>query len=256
LAFQLREEIDLLKNGRNSKTSSTAPSHDMGRSNQVSLRGKSEKKSGGQSGHKGHSMQMSEHPDEVIEHSVYYCRHCGTSLHEAPVVGITCRQKVEIPVIRPCYIEHQILAKEYPCCGLKNTGDFPASVSAPIQYGASVKALLSYLSVYQYLPYRCMKNLLFALFHLPVSEGSLDNLLESMSRKAEVACNEIGDRIVKEDVVGSDETGCRLNGRKHWIHVWQNKLHTFIVAHSSRGHKVIEKYFPDGFPRSICCASC
>jgi transposase len=256
LVCQLRKEIDLLKNGRNSKTSSTAPSHDTGRSNQVSLRGKSEKKSGGQPGHKGHSMQMSEHPDEVIEHGVYYCRHCGTSLHEAPVVGITCRQEVEIPVIRPCYMEHQILAKECPCCGLKNTGDFPAGVSAPIQYGASVKALPSYLSVYQYLPCRRMKNLLFDLFHLPVPERSIDNLLESMSRKAEVACNEIGERIVKEDVAGSHETGCRVNGRKHWIHVWQNKLHTFIVAHASRGHTVIEEYFPEGFPRSIYVSDC
>jgi hypothetical protein len=47
LVARLLEEIALLKNGR----SSTAPIQDIGRSNQISLRVKSEKKSGGQSGH-------------------------------------------------------------------------------------------------------------------------------------------------------------------------------------------------------------
>jgi uncharacterized small protein (DUF1192 family) len=41
---QLQEEIELLKNGRNSKTSSTAPSHDISRSNVHSLRRTSGKK--------------------------------------------------------------------------------------------------------------------------------------------------------------------------------------------------------------------
>ncbi|MDR0724549.1 MAG: hypothetical protein LBF59_00880, partial [Prevotellaceae bacterium] len=38
LVRELRAEIELLKNGRNSKTSSTAPSQDISRSNAHSLR--------------------------------------------------------------------------------------------------------------------------------------------------------------------------------------------------------------------------
>jgi hypothetical protein len=38
LVRELRAEIESLKNGRNSKTSSTAPSHDINRSNAHSLR--------------------------------------------------------------------------------------------------------------------------------------------------------------------------------------------------------------------------
>ncbi|MDR0725018.1 MAG: hypothetical protein LBF59_03285 [Prevotellaceae bacterium] len=47
----LRAEIELLRNGRNSKTSSTAQSHDINRSNAHSLRKSSGKPSGGQKGH-------------------------------------------------------------------------------------------------------------------------------------------------------------------------------------------------------------
>jgi radical SAM protein with 4Fe4S-binding SPASM domain len=45
---QLQEEIELLKNGRNSKTGSTALSHDISRSNVHSLRRTGGKKPGGQ----------------------------------------------------------------------------------------------------------------------------------------------------------------------------------------------------------------
>ena len=57
-------------------------------------------------------------------------------------------------------------------------------------------------------------------------------------------------------VVGSDETGCRVNGKKHWFHVWQTPTLTFIVAFLSRGFAVIEKYFADGFPKSVYVSDC
>jgi transposase len=85
------------------------------------------------------------------------------------------------------------------------------------------------------------------LFSLPVSEGSIDNILEEMSKKSELAYQEIQSRIAESTVVGADETGCRVNGKKHWFHVWQNKFLTFIVAFKSRGHAVIEEYFPGSF---------
>jgi hypothetical protein len=52
----LQEENELLKNGRNSRTGSTAPSHDISRSNVYSLRRPSGKKPGGQKGHPGHHL--------------------------------------------------------------------------------------------------------------------------------------------------------------------------------------------------------
>jgi hypothetical protein len=58
------------------------------------------------------------------------------------------------------------------------------------------------------------------VFLLPVSEGSIENMLEEMSQKSEVSYRTIQERILHSEVVGSDETGCRVNGKKHWFHVW------------------------------------
>jgi transposase len=257
LVARLMDEIALLKNSHKSTTSSTPPSQDLSRSNSVNLRAKSDKPTGGQSGHRGHTLFMRTDADEIVEHISGYCQRCGQSLETVPGVIDCRRQEVEIPPVQPRYIEHRRIVKQCPCCGLKNKGTFPSQVKAPIQYGSSVRSLIAYMSVYQYLPYQRLKQFFSDVFHLPFSEGTIDNILEDMSRKAEPAYKEIQTRISKSVVVGADETGCRVNGKKHWFHVWQTKCLTFIVAFKSRGHQVIEEYFPNSFSYYVsdCWAS-
>jgi hypothetical protein len=149
------------------------------------------------------------------------------------------------------------MVKVCPCCGLANRGTYPDHIKGPVQYGTSVKSLVSYLSVYQFLPYRRLSQFFSDLYSLPLSEGSVDNILEEMSEKSGRACSEIQNRIAASEVVGADESGCRVNGKKHRFHVWQNKCLTFIVSFKSRGHRVIEEYFPGRFPYYVsdCWAS-
>jgi transposase len=116
--------------------------------------------------------------------------------------------------------------------------------------------MVGYLSVYQILPYARITHLFRDFFKLPLSEGSIDNFLEKLSNKAHSAYETIRGRIQSSDVVGSDETGCRVKGKKHWFHVWQTPLLTFIVSFASRGHKVIEKYFEGGFIHSFYVSDC
>jgi transposase len=255
LVHQLREEIELLKNGRSSKTSSTAPSQDTGRSNTRSLRKRSGKKSGGQKGHQGHTLSMSETPDRVIDHFPERCT-CGCSLENVLSNGKTRRQAVDIPPVKPEYTEHRSHHKVCPGCGRVNAGIYPHGVNARIQYGPNVKSMVGYMSVYQFLPYKRLSTFFKDMFSLPLSQGSIDGILEEMSQKSEVAYNAIRERIIKSRVVGSDETGCRVNGKKSWIHVWQNSVLTFIVSHASRGHRVIEEYFPGGFLQSFYVSDC
>jgi transposase len=255
LVCQLRREIELLKNGRNSKTSSTAPSQDINRSNSQSLRKSSGNPSGGQKGHQGHTLSMSSTPDTVTDHFPERCT-CGCSLDDVPETGLTRRQVVDIPPIKPEYTEHRSRHKLCPSCGRINRGHYPSGVNARIQYGPNVKSTVSYMSIYQYLPYRRMVRFFKDTFSLSLSEGSIESILEEMSQKSEVAYQAIRERIIQSEVIGSDETGCRVNGKKHWFHVWQNNILTFIVSFAGRGHKVMEEYFPGGFLHSFYVSDC
>ncbi|MDR1882526.1 MAG: transposase [Prevotella sp.] len=148
-----------------------------------------------------------------MEHAAGYCRNCGQDLHDVEVHPRTVRQEVEIPPVYPRYIEHQSLTRLCPCCGLENKGDFPPDVKVSIQYGSSIQSIISYLSVCQYLPYNRIKTLLRDMFCLNLSEGSIDNILESMSRKPDGIYREIQSRTRHQTVVGSDETGCYSGGK-------------------------------------------
>jgi transposase len=116
--------------------------------------------------------------------------------------------------------------------------------------------MAGYMSVYQFLPYRRLSVFFRDVFLLPVSEGSIENILEEMSQKSEVSYRTVQERILNSEVAGSDETGCRVNGKKHRFHVWQNSILTFIVSFAGRGHSVMEEYFPDGFIRSFYVSDC
>jgi transposase len=116
--------------------------------------------------------------------------------------------------------------------------------------------MTGYLSVFQSLPYKRICQLFKDFFGLRLSQGSIDTFLDKLSGKALSAYESIRERIGQSEVVGSDETGCRVNGKKHWFHVWQTRLLTFIVSFAGRGHTVIETYFPNSFIESFYVSDC
>lgn len=252
---ELREEIRLLKNGRKSNTSHTPPSQDFGRSNLKNAREKTEKKTGGQTGHKGSTLQMSSNPDEIISYIPNYCNDCGIDLKEVTSLFHERKQEIVIPPVVAKYIEHQSFSKLCGC-GCKNIGDLPSNLGAPIQYGPSVAAMITYLSVYQYIPYNRTKKLMNDVFNLPISEGTINNILTKMTQRALPMYEEIQQRITQSAIVGGDETGTKINGKKAWFHVWQNSKLTFIVSSMNRGYATVERWFEKGFEKAVYVSDC
>jgi len=248
----LRTEIQLLKNGRNSRTSSTPSSHDYGRSNKYNSREKSGRKPGGQKGHKGSSLKMSQNPDETIKYFPKYCNQCGEEFSSASVSELHERkQEVVIPPIIPKYVEHQSYRCRCHNCNTETVSDLPLNLKANIQYGNNIQALISYLSVYQYLPSNRIKSFFNDVMNLPISEGTIYNILGSMSKKAEPAYKIIEGLIAKSRVVGGDESGVKINGDKAWFWVFQNSLLTYIKVAYSRSYESIIETFSNGFPNSV-----
>jgi transposase len=79
---------------KNSRNSNKPPSTDEF-IKPKSQRKKSGKKTGGQKGHKGRTLKMSETPDEIIIHRPEGCRGCGRPLEEVEPDCIEKRQVSE-----------------------------------------------------------------------------------------------------------------------------------------------------------------
>jgi hypothetical protein len=98
---------------------------------------------------------------------------------------------VDIPPVKPEYTEHRSHHKVCPDCGRVNTGIYPHGVNVRIQYAPNVKSIVSYMFVYQFLPYKRMTTFFKDLFFFLLSEVSIDGILEEMSQKSEAVYNAI-----------------------------------------------------------------
>ncbi len=257
----LEEKVELLldllqkKNvKKDSHNSSLPPSSDLFTKNK-SLRPVSTRPNGGQIGHKGSTLEMSETPDKIIDLKSDFCSVCGQSFADELFTLKAKRQIIEIPPIIPIYAVRR--PKEYrqyicqcPACQHQQLADFPLGVNAPIQYGSSVETLVGYFSVYQFIPFKRLQSLFSQLFSLPLSQGSIGNILERSAEKCQGVYQEIKTQILQSSVVGSDETGAKVNGAKWWILVWQNRQNTFLVASDNRGSKTVDIVFENGLPHS------
>jgi len=246
----LKEEVKRLKTPKNSGNSSLPPSHDIFRFKNQSLREKSNKKSGGQPGHKGETLLMSPNPDKIIIHRPDgKCPQCGKFHTDEPSHIIGKRKVIDIPVIKASIIEHQIF--QTTCtCGYVSTGNFPADVSASVQYGNNLIALTAYLSSRQYVPYARLSELIKSITNISMSEGTIFNLLNRVANIVLPIYEAIKVEITKATTVGGDESGVKVKNENYWVWTWQTILATFIVITKSRGFVTISNTFPKGFPNS------
>ncbi|MGR5985361.1 IS66 family transposase zinc-finger binding domain-containing protein [Bacillus cytotoxicus] len=77
-----------------------------------SLRETTDRKTGGQPGHKGHTLHYSSNPDYVIRHYVTTCECCGKSLEHALVIQVKTRQVFDIPPIQLEVTQHETEVKK------------------------------------------------------------------------------------------------------------------------------------------------
>lgn len=235
---------------KDSHNSSLPPSGDFFRRTK-SLRTPSTKTSGGQVGHTGTTLEMSASPDKIVDLKRDFCTNCGQSLSEATFELKAKRQVIEIPPIVPIYEEYRQYGCACPSCLQPQVADFPLGVNAPIQYGSSVESLVGYFSAYQYVAFARLQNLFAAVFSLPLSQGTIGNILERSAKKCRGVYQIIKAQIAQSQVVGSDETSAKVNGAKWWVWVWQNILNTFIVCTDNRGSQTIDRVWETGLPNAV-----
>lgn len=243
----LRERLAKYENPKNSRNSSVPPSKDENRPKpNQSLRKASDKKPGGQQGHKGNTLEMTNNPDEIVILQPDYCSCCGLSLQEMEAVKRQTRQIIDIPPIKAIYTEYQSYSKTCRC-GFKNNADFPQGVNTPVSYGENIEALVGYFHARQYIPFARMKETFHDVFGVPISEGGIHCLLERFAQKATPIYQIIKQRVQQSLVIGADETGVKVNGNKHWFWTWQTPNLTYITHSENRGSQTIDKEFPNGF---------
>jgi transposase len=206
-----------------------------------SERTKTGRPSGGQKGHKGHTLAFTETPDQVILHSCTTCQDCGNALDSLPSEGYNRRQVWEIPPIQLQVTEHRTEIKSCPCCHQKQQAPFPDDVASPIPYGKHFQALVMYWNQYQLIPFDRTIEMIRDLFGHSMSEGTIANMTKRLVRGLESTEQHIKEQVLQAPVIHVDETGMQVNGQREWLHVYSTDSHTYYSVHEKRGGKAMDE---------------
>jgi transposase len=197
------------------------------------------KKSGGQERHQGNTRKFVENPDEIVELYPEKCECCGNEHFIKKENILDKRQVTDIPPIKPYTVEYQQKAGICNKCGTRNVGKFP--VESPVSFGNRITGIIGYLNVQHHVGYDRIIQIFNDLLGLGISKGSIDNKINELSKSLKPTYCEILEKLKQSSVIGSDETGTRIDGKNGYQWTFQNKFLTFFKSSFSIGFNVIEE---------------
>lgn len=201
---------------------------------------KRKRKSGGQKGHKGSTLEMSATPDETQVSRPQHCEHCRRRIgNSRPVVSRSRRQEYTA-VFQMRVLEYQVEEVECAHCGTRNKGEFPEHIKNKTQYSPKLRGLIAYLKNYQLLPNNRIVEFMEDVLGHSISEGTIHKLNRKLYNLLEPAENFIKKELLKSAVMGNDETGVSVSGKLHWLHSASTDKLTFLQVHEKRGKDAID----------------
>jgi transposase len=155
-------------------------------------------------------------------------------------VAYESRQVFDLPA-RPLEVtEHRAEIKCCPHCGQAVKAGFPAAVRAPVQHGVRLASLMVYLNQQQLIPYARLTQLCEDLFGQPLSAGSVVSANAQVYENLESFARALVQQVPQAEVVHLDESGLRVQGRLHWLHVASTAKLTCYGVHPKRGAEAMD----------------
>lgn len=227
--------------GLDSETSNQPPSQDQPWKSKVkSERQKTGRSSGGQPGHPGKTLKMVDDPDNVVTlHLTGRCA-CGRTWEGVEVADLIARQVHDLPEFRLQVTEYQAEVKVCPCCHQCGQATFPAHVPGQVCYGPRLLATAIFLNVGHFIPLERVTQILAALFGACLSDGTVALNLTLAAQRLVVFDKSLKTALLKQPVLHADETGSKVNGKLHWLHVVSCAQLTLYGHHPQRGFAALQ----------------
>ena len=222
---------------KDSSTSDKPPSTDpdFNKAKAESSKEKSEKKVGGQPGHKGHNLKPSPNPDVVVDKlPPETCTCCG-----GRVVGdgrFESRQVFDVE-INIKVTEERAHSGHCSGCGKRFDGEFSEGFNGPVGYGPSVRAIAASLNADANVPIRQVARFLSSLTDgmISMSDGTVVNIVADLAARLDETVRDIIKALASCGVLNVDETGVRVSGKLTWMQIITSEMFSLYGRSAKRG---------------------
>ncbi len=212
--------LKMQRPGKTSRTSSRPPSSDK------KARRQSARPGGAKPGHKGHSRDLAENPDERVDHRPDECPHCKAALDLGLASEVAGEyDEIDLPELAPVVRRHRRWSVICPHCGKRVKAPLPeAACGSP--FGPRLNGLVVYLKTFQSVSFARLEQMFDDVFGLKLSQGALANMLRRSHRPFTKQKRRITGHLRRAGMVASDETGIRIEGLNgyHWVFLSENAI--------------------------------
>ena len=230
---KLRDDNDRLKKiiNNDSNNSSKPPSSDI-KKNIPNNREKTNKKAGGQKGHKAHFLSK-----KLVEEKIEK----GEFKREIYHKGKIKKEYISKYILD---LEINVIAKEYRFYkDADGKYNIPKKFKTDVQYGSELKTLCTILNTEGIVALDRLTNFVSCITHgrINLSKGSIVNFTKELKQKSEYLIKEIEEEILNSEIMHTDATTGRCENKNIYVRTYSTEKSTLLVPTYGKGKKYIEE---------------
>lgn len=230
---KLRNDNERLKKQINndSNNSSNPPSSDIKR-NIPNNKEKTNKKAGGQKGHKAHFLSKKEIEEKIEKKEIK---------HKIINKGKVSKDYISKYIID---IEINTIAKEYRFYKDKNGKyNIPKEFKTDVQYGNKLKTMCTILNTEGIVALDRLSDFVGSISDgkINISKGTIVNFITDLNNKGQYIIENIKTKIMNSEIMYTDATTARCENKNISVRNYSTEKYTLLVATYGKSKKYIEE---------------
>lgn len=137
----------------------------------------------------------------MVDRKLEHCPNCQAAFADAVQSPQQVYDRIELPPIKPDVTRVRLFGGYCACCGERAIAAAPAGLEPGPTFGRSVAALVVYLHYAHAISMERLSRLMAEVFALPVSEGSISNMLARARQPLLSAAATIRETVLASPVV-------------------------------------------------------
>ena len=197
--------------------------------------------------HRGAHRALHANPTRKLVVAAVTCG-CGADVSAVAQSGQHTYDCVEIPPIKPDVTQVTLQGGLCPCCGKRFKAAAPVGLEPGSPFGPNLCALIIYLRSVQAIPLNRLRDIVFDMVGLEISEGAIVNILKASQSAFAAQTARFKRDLMTGSVIASDETGMRVGKKNRWLWVFHHGLTAVFLGNQSRAKVVVDAFLGEWRP--------